>query len=91
LREVTVKIELKQKYKEEIVVEALLDSGITGLVMSSKFTRKNKLRKKKLDRPIYIRNVDDIFNYKGLIEHTVEVELFYREHKERMEINVIEG
>jgi len=90
LREVTVKIELKQKYKEEIVVEALLDSGVTGLVMSSKFTRKNKLRKKKLDRPIYIRNVDDIFNYKGLIEHTVEVELFYREHKERMEINVIE-
>ena len=86
-----MKIELKQKYKEEIVVEALLDSGVTGLVMSSKFTRKNNLRKKKLDRPIYIRNVDDIFNYKGLIEHTVEVELFYREHKERMEINVIEG
>ena len=86
-----MKIELKQKYEEEIVVEALLDSGVTGLVMSSKFTRKNKLRKKKLDRPIYIRNVDDIFNYKGLIEHTVEVELFYREHKERMEINVIEG
>ena len=86
-----MKIELKQKYKEEIVVEALLDSGITGLVMSSKFTRKNKLRKKKLDRPIYIRNVDDICNYKGPIEHTVEVELFYREHKERMEINVIEG
>ena len=35
LREVTVKIGLKQEEdEEEIVVEVLLDSGVTGLVMS---------------------------------------------------------
>ena len=46
LREVTVKIELKQeKDEEEIVVEALLDSGATGLVMCLEFVRKNKFRK----------------------------------------------
>ena len=49
------------------------------------------VRKKKLKRLIYIRNVDSIFNHEGLIEHTVEVELFYKEHKERTEIDIIGG
>ena len=89
LREVTVKIELKQKNdKEGIVVEALLNSGTIGLIMSLEFVRKSKF-KKKLDRPIYIRNIDSIFNHKEPIEYIVEVELFYRGHKKRMEIDVI--
>jgi len=92
LREVTVKIELKQKDdKERIVVKALLDIRVIILVISSEFAKKNKFRKKNLNRPIYMRNVDVIFNYKGLIEHIVEVELFYRGYKKRMEINVIGG
>ena len=78
-----VKIALKQEDdKEEISIEVLLDSSAIGLVISSKFTRRNKFRKKKLDKPICIRNIGSISNHKGLIEHTVEVELFYREHKE---------
>jgi len=41
LREVTVKIGLERiDTQEEITVEALLDSGATGLVMSSEFARK---------------------------------------------------
>ena len=91
LREVTVKIGLKQEDEEEIVVEALLDSNVTGLVISSEFARKNKFKKKKLKRLIYMRNVDNIFNHEGPIEHTVEVELFFKGHKERMEIDVIGG
>jgi len=83
---------LKQENEEEeIVMEALLDSGVTRLMISLEFVRKNKFRKKKLDRPIYVRNMDSTFNHEGPIEHTVEVELFYREHKERTEIDVIEG
>jgi len=35
-----------------------------------------------------VRNVDGTFNHKGPI---VEVKLFYREHKKRMEIDMIEG
>jgi len=47
LRKVTVKIGLKQKdNKEGIVVEVLLDSEVTGLVMSSEFIRKYKFKKK---------------------------------------------
>lgn len=87
-----VKIGLKQEdKKEEIVVKALLNSRATGLVIILEFSRKNKFKKKKLEKLIYIRNVDNTFNYEGPIEHTVEVELFYKGHKERMEIDVIKG
>jgi len=86
---VAVKIELKQEDDEErIVVEVLLDSGVTELVMSLEFVRKNRF-KKKLERLIYVRNIDSTFNHKGLIEHTVKVELFYKVHKERIEIDII--
>jgi len=57
--------------------------------MSLKFTRKNKFKKKKLDRLVYIRNVDDTFNHKEPIKYIVEVKLFYKEHEEGMKINVI--
>ena len=71
-----VKIGLKPKYNEEgIVVEVLLDSRITGLVISLEFARKNKFRKKKLDRLIYVRNVNGIFNHEGPIEHTMEMDV----------------
>ena len=72
-------------------MEALLDSGVTGLVMSSEFARKQGFKLKKLDRPIYVRNVNGLLNKKGLIEHMVEVNIYYQGHKERMEIDVIGG
>jgi len=53
------------------------------LVMSSEFARKNKSRKKKLDRLIYVRNVNINFNHERPIKHMVEVELFYRGNKDR--------
>ena len=43
LREVTVKIGLKRiDTQEEVIVEILLNSRATGLVMSSEFTRKQE-------------------------------------------------
>ena len=66
-----------------------MNSNIIVLMISSKFARKNKFKKKKLDRLIYIRNIDNILNHKRLIEHIVKIELFYRGHKEKIEIDVI--
>ena len=92
LREVSVKIGLKQeKEEEEVVTEALLDSGATGLVMSEEFARRHKFRRTKLERPVYVRNVDGILNYVGPIMNTVEVEIFFKGHKERTLIDVIGG
>ena len=43
LREVTVKIGLKRiDIQEGITVETLLDSGATGLVISSEFVKKTR-------------------------------------------------
>jgi len=92
LREVMVKIGLKQEEKEEeVVTEALLDSGVTGLVMSKEFARRHKFRRTKLERPVYMRNVDSMLNYAELIVDTVEVKIFFKGHKERMSIDVIGG
>ena len=92
LREVTVKIGLKQKEEEEgIVVDALLDSGVTGLVMSEEFARKHRFRRMKLERPIYVRNVNRMLNYAGPIVDTVEIEIFFKGHKKRTSIDVIGG
>ena len=54
--------------------------------MSSKFTRKNKFKKRKLKELIYVRNMNSTFNHERLIEHIVEIELFFirdikRKHK----------
>ena len=66
LKEVTVKIRLERIDKQEgITVEALLDSGVIGLVMSSEFAKKQEFKLKKLDRPMYIKNVNGSFNKEG--------------------------
>ena len=92
LREVTIKIGLERLDTQEgIMVEALLDSGATGLVMSLEFARKKCFKLKKLERPIQVRNVDGLFNREGPIKNMVEVNIYYKEHVERMEIDVIGG
>jgi len=92
LREVTVKIGLERiDMQEGITVEALLDSGATELVMSSEFARKQGFKLKKLERLMQVRNVDGSFNKEGPIENMVEVNIYYQEHRERMEIDVIGG
>ena len=90
LREVTVKIGLERiDTQKGITVEVLLDSGVTGLVMSSEFARKQGFKLKKLERPMNVRNVDGSFNKKGPIENMVEVNIYYKGHRKRMEIDVI--
>jgi len=78
LREVTVKIGLERiDTQEGIIVEALLDSRATGLVMSLEFAKKQGFKLKKLERPINVRNVDGLLNKEGPIENTVEVNIYY--------------
>jgi len=92
LREVMVKISLERVDTQKgVIVEALLDSGAMGLVMSSEFTRKQGFKLKKIERPIYIRNVDGTLNKEGPIENMVEVNIYYQKHRKRMKIDVIEG
>jgi len=92
LREVVVKIGLKQEEEEEgVVIEVLLDSGAMRLVISEEFARKHKFKRTKLERPVYVRNVNGMLNYAGPIVDTVEVEIFFKGYKERTSIDVIGG
>jgi len=74
-----------------VTVEALLDSGATGLVISLEFARKQGFKFKKIENPIYIKNIDGTFNKKRPIENTVKINIYYQEHREKTEINVIRG
>ena len=90
LREVTVKIGLERiDTQEEITVKVLLDSRVMGLVISSEFAKKQRFKLKKLDRPMYVRNINGLLNKEGPIEHTVEVNIYYQRHRERIEIDII--
>ena len=78
LRKVTVKIGLERiDIQEEITVEVLLDSSVTELVMISEFTRKKGFKLKKIERLIYIRNVNGSFNKEEPIKHIVQVNIYY--------------
>ena len=77
LREMTMKIGLERiDMQEGVTAEALLDSRAMGLVMSLEFARKQGFKLKKIKNPIYVRNVNGMFNKEGPIENTVEVNIY---------------
>ena len=91
LREVMVKIGLEKiNMQEGVTVEALFSSAI-GLVMSLEFVRKQGFKLKKIEKLIYIRNVDGMLNKEEPIENMVEVNIYYQGHREKTEIDVIGG
>jgi len=87
-----VKIRLERLDTQEgIIVEVLLDSGVTRLVMSLEFAKKQDFKLKKLERLMNVRNVYGSLNKEEPIKHTVEVNIYYQGHRERTEIDVIGG
>ena len=88
LREVTMNIGLERiDIQEGVIIETLLNSRATELVISSEFARKQGFKLKKIEKPIDVRNVDSSFNKKELIKYIVEVNIYYQKYKERMEID----
>jgi len=74
-----------------VIVEVLLDSRVTRLVISSKFAKKQGFKLKKIERLIYVRNVNSFLNKEKPIEYTAEVNIYYQGHRKRTEIDVIRG
>ena len=78
LREITVKIGLERiDIQEGITMEVLLDNRTTKLVMSLEFAKKQGFKLKKINKPIYIRNIDETFNKEKLIKNVVEMNIYY--------------
>ena len=44
---------------------------------------------KKIKRLIYVRNIDTFLSKERLIEHIVEVSIYYQKYRKRAEINMI--
>jgi len=89
---VIVKIGLEKiDTQKRITVEMLLDNEVTKLVICLEFAMKKGFKLKKIENPIYMRNVDGTLNKEGPIEYTVEVNIYCQEHRERTEIDMIEG
>ena len=61
------------------------------LVISLEFTKKQEFKLNKIERPIYVRNIDSSLNKEGFIEYIVEVNIYYQKHRKRMEIDIIKG
>jgi len=73
---------------EGVTVDALLDSGATGLFMNREFVDKNGFTMEKLERPVKVMNVDGTYNKGGDITHKVTCNIFYKEHRKRARFDV---
>jgi len=73
---------------EGIIVKALLDSSVTEMFMDRKTVARHGFKLQKLDRPVAVRNVDGMNNSAEAITHWVEVNVYYKDHVERMKMDV---
>ena len=71
-------------------VKVLLDSRATGLFISKSLAQKGGYRLIKLDQPLQVQNVDGTGNSEDAITHEVEVNMFYKGHIERVQMDVCE-
>ena len=89
LRVIWMKVGLeKVDTHEGVTVDALLDSGATGLFMNKEFVEKNGFRMEKLERPVKVMNVDGTHNKGGDITHEVTCNVYYKGHRERARFDV---
>ena len=89
LREVWISIGVeKVDTHEEVTVKALLDSGATGFFMSKRCPQRGGFKLIKLDKPIQVRNVDGIENSGGAITHEVEVNIYFKGHVKRVQMDI---
>ena len=89
LREVWMSIGVeKLDTHEDVTVKALLDSGATGMFMDKRMAARHGFKLKKLERLIMVRNMDGTNNSRGAIMHQVECNLYYKDHVERMRMDM---
>jgi len=71
-----------------VVVKALLDSRATGLFMNTTFAKEKGFKMKRIKNPLLVKNVDGTVNIGGAIMHQVKCNMFFKEHVERVRIDV---
>ena len=69
-------------------VNALLDSGATGMFMDKKFAEGNNISMWLLDCLIRVYNIDGTLNHGGLITHEATLMMLHKGHKEKVTFEV---
>ena len=64
-------------------VDALLDSGVTGVFMDKKLAECNGIAMQKLDKLIRMYNVDGTLNQDGSITHETTMMMSHKGHHEK--------
>jgi len=89
LREVWLNIRVEKiDIHKGVTVKALLDSGITGVFINKRLVAKQGFKLKKLERPLVVKNIDGTYNSGGAITYQVEVNMYHKNHVERMRMDV---
>ena len=89
LRAVWMKVGLeKVDTHEGVTVDALLDSGATGLFMNKEFMEKHGFKMERLETSVKVTNVDGTHNKGGDITHEVTCNIYYKGHRERVRFDV---
>jgi len=89
LREVWLNIGVeKLDIHEGVTVKALLDSGTTGMFINKRMVARHGFKLQKLERPIVVRNVDETNNNGEAITYQIEVNVYYKNHVERMRMDI---
>ena len=89
LRKIWLNIEIEKiDIYEGITVKALLNSGATEMFINRKIVAKYSFKLQKLKKLVVIRNVNRTNNSIGIITYQVEVNVYYKNHIERMRIDI---
>jgi len=89
LREVWFNIGVEKiDMHEGVMIKALLDSSATRMFMDRQTAARYGFKLQKLERLVAVRNIDGTNNSGGAITHQVECNVFYKDHVERMRIDV---
>jgi len=76
---------------EGMIIKVLLDSGTMGMFIDKQTAAKHGFKLQKLEKPLAIRNVDGTSNSGGAITHQVECNVYYKDHIERMRMDICDS
>jgi len=89
LREVWLNIGVEKiDTHKGVMIKALLDSGTTEMFMDRETAARHRFKLQKLERPIAVRNIDGTNNSGGAITHQVKCNVFYKDHVERIRMDI---
>jgi len=73
---------------EGVAVKALLDSRATGLFMDMTFAKEKRFKMERMKNPLLVKNIDRMVNVGGVITYQVECNIFFKEHIERVRMDM---